>query len=68
MVQLGQKIKQLRIMRGMNQVQLAQAIGVDNSLICKLESGETGGSIATIRKIATALGVKLSDLLEDQAS
>lgn len=68
MTQQGQKIRHLRQQKGLSQVQLAGMIGVNNSLISKLESGETQGSIHTLRKIATALNANVSDLLEEQAS
>ena len=61
----GKRVKALRERKGISQVQLAKIIGVNNSLISKLESGETNSSIPVIQKIASALGVSIVKLLED---
>lgn len=65
MVQLGHRIKNLREKKGLSQVELAKKVKVNNSLICKIETGQTDGSIRTLKKIATVLEVSLKDLLED---
>lgn len=64
-MQLHERIKSIRQQKGLSQVQLANLVKVDNSLLCKLESGKTKGSIDTLSKIAEVLGVTVSDLLND---
>jgi len=61
--QLGQRIKKLREIKGLNQTQLAGLINVDPSHISKLESGYTLGSISTLQKLANALGISIVELL-----
>lgn len=62
---IGSKIRAFRKARGMNQTQLARKINVDPSHISKLESNQTRGSLTTLSKIAAALGVSITDLLEE---
>lgn len=45
---------------GMSQKELAAASGIDQSDISKIERGVANPSIATLNRIANALGVKLS--------
>jgi len=47
----------------MTQECLASEVGVDRSLISKIETGESEGSLSTLRKIADVLGVSLAELL-----
>lgn len=49
-----------RAKAGMSQTELAAATGIDQSDISKIERGIANPSIATLNRIATALGAKLS--------
>lgn len=62
---LGNKIKKIREEIGMTQMQLASKVGVDNSLICKIESNNANPSLGTLEKIARGLGVTSSLLLQN---
>lgn len=56
----------IRIIRkslGMTQDELAQKVGVSQSLIHSIESGSRVGSLKTLKAIAACLGVKLSDII-----
>lgn len=57
------RIKFIRNKKGMTQEELANEVGVDRSLISKLETGESEGSLSTLRKIAEVLEVALAELL-----
>jgi len=50
--------------RGMNQSDLAKAIGTTQSHISEIETGGSGMSFETAQKIAVALGVTLDDLAD----
>lgn len=65
---LGDKIKKIRISKGYAQKYLAQIVGLDSSTLCKIELNKAKPSLTTLEKLATALGVRVSDLLEEQAS
>ena len=51
-----------RNLRGLTQTALAAASGVNRVQIANIESGAKSGSVATLRKLADALGVGLDDL------
>ena len=51
-----------RELRGLTQTALAAASGVNRVQIANIESGAKSGSVATLRKLADALGIGLDDL------
>ena len=51
-----------RDLRGMTQAALAAKAGVGRVTIAEIETGRKQGSIATLRRLADALGVTLDDL------
>ena len=60
---LGQKVKELRVAKGMTQQRLAEKAGVSHSLISALESGRRKYvSPQDIDGLATGLGVSSNDL------
>lgn len=62
----GEKIKLLRLEKGLSQAELAKAAGYDSrSSISKIEKGESDPSQKMLIKIANALDVKPSDLISD---
>ena len=71
---LGTMLKHLREARGLTQEQLAKRSGVSQGYIAKLEPSNRRGqkktirqgnpSITTLRKLARALGVPVTALLE----
>ena len=56
---LGAQIRKLRERRGLTQAALAERIGMSEVFIRKLESGERLASIATLERLAKALGASL---------
>lgn len=58
------KIKHLRVAKGMTQGELALILGVSQSYVSQVESGEKNCSIDVARKFAKALGVPLPMLFE----
>lgn len=62
------KIKELRRQRGITQLSLSEMSGVSRTIISFLETGSAAISttqVSTLEKIATALGVKVADLLDE---
>lgn len=49
--------------RGFTQRALAAQVGMTPAQLSEIESGKKTGSVATLRKLADALGVKVDDLL-----
>jgi len=62
----GNGIRRTRCKLGITQETLSKKVGVGRSLISKIETGESDGSLQTLKKIATALGVTINDLLDDK--
>lgn len=58
----GQRIKELRIEKGITQEDLAFKIGVDRSYMGFVERGERNPTLGKIVKITKVLGISLSDL------
>lgn len=60
---MGHKIRDIRILRGMTQEQLAQKSGVSRVSISMIETGKIANvSSKTLRALADALGVSLDDI------
>ena len=60
----GARLRQMRIAAGMSQEQLAQNASLDRSYVGSVERGERNISLENIGRIATALKVPPSRLLE----
>ncbi len=60
---LGQRIKDLRLARGMKQYELADAAFITPSYISRIESGNSRPAHTTICNIAIALDVTPQDIL-----
>ena len=59
---LGQRIAELRLNRGLTQVQLARAVGGSMEFISRLERGVNAPSVAWLEGLARALKVEVVDL------
>ncbi|GAB3883452.1 helix-turn-helix domain-containing protein [Spirosoma agri] len=57
--EIGDYIKQLRKLKGLTQAELAVIIGVKTATYTHFETGRTNMTLATINKIADALGYDL---------
>lgn len=57
------KLRELRIDRGLSQRQLSELAGVSNTSVWKIERGG-GANPATLKKIADVLGVRASELVK----
>jgi DNA-binding NtrC family response regulator len=62
---LGARIRSLRKERALTLRQLANKTALSVSLISQIELGKSAASVATLRKLSTALGVSLAGLFED---
>lgn len=57
------RLKELRRSRGYSQATLAEAASVSTSYITRLENGLVAPGIDLVSRLATALGVAITDLL-----
>lgn len=60
---IGSVVRRHRELRGLSQEGLAALAEMSRAHVGELERGEVTPSIATLQKIASALGEKLSDLI-----
>ncbi|KKM10319.1 hypothetical protein SY88_14550 [Clostridiales bacterium PH28_bin88] len=63
---VGEKLKRIRSHRGFSQKELASLAGVSPGLVGQLETGRVQASLATVEKIAKALGVSVCSLILEQ--
>ena len=61
---LGQRIKSLRIEKGLSQEKFALFIDMDRTYYASVESGERNISINNIEKIANGLNTSLEELFK----
>ena len=65
---VGRNIKVMREKAGLQQSELAEKVGVSQSMICQIERGTKGCSIQLGADIAAALGCEIGDLLNANAA
>ena len=63
-VDLGKRIRELRVQSGISQEKFALKIGMDRTYFASVEAGKRNIAICNIKKIADGLGVTLSELFE----
>lgn len=62
-------IARLRALRGLNQEELADLVGIKQPTLSRAENGNDGTTLRIYRSIAAALNVPLADLfLDDRAA
>ena len=61
--ELGRILRQKRLARGMTQVEVSQASGLEQSLISKLENGRHRPRFDTLRRYSVALGMTVPEVL-----
>lgn len=62
----GDKVRELRIKKGMSQEQLAEVSGLHRTYISSLELGKRNVSLINIHALAKALGVSPDKLLKPE--
>lgn len=63
---VGSRVRKNRMNIGMSRKMLAKKSGVSERYLAQLESGQGNISIVLLRKVSTAIGVKLNELMADQ--
>ena len=64
-MQLGDKLKAIRLESRVTLVGLSKAAGVSKSMLSRIERNQSAPTITTLEKIASALGVDLAFLFTD---
>lgn len=67
-MEIGQKIKEARLAKGLTQQELGDIVGVQKSAIAKYEKGRVVNiKRSTLQKIASALEIRPSELLFNES-
>jgi transcriptional regulator with XRE-family HTH domain len=61
---LGENLKRIRTEKDISQGDIARELGVDRGFISTIENGKTNPTLATITKLAKAVGVTTNELLK----
>ena len=67
-MQMGEKIKEARISKGLTQQELGDMVGVQKSAIAKYENGRVVNiKRSTLQKIASTLNIRPSELIFEES-
>lgn len=67
-MEIGGLIKKIRLQQKRTQQEIADLCGFTKGMLSKIENGKVIPSLATLSKVAKALGVKVSTLLENEGN
>ena len=68
LIAIGKRIRQLRLGRGLSQLDIEVATGIANADISRIEAGKKNVELVTLIKLSVALGVSLVDLFDYRES
>jgi transcriptional regulator with XRE-family HTH domain len=61
LLRLGERVKEIRMQKGLTQTELANKIGKDHPSINKLENGKVNPSYYFLYEVANGLGVDVKE-------
>lgn len=61
---VGEKIRKERLQKQIKQIELAKKVGISNTFLSDIEKGRGRPSIDTLKKIAEALEINCSELID----
>ena len=61
---LGNNLKKIRTVKGISQGEIARRLETDKGFVSNIENGKTNPTLATISKIAKAIGVSVGELMK----
>lgn len=64
-IKFGNKVKALRLEKGISQEKLAELADLDRTYIPGIEAGKRNVSIVVVEKIAAAFNISISELFLD---
>ena len=59
---IGERLRAIRVIRRKTLREVAEAAGVSESFVSQVERGRTSASVASLQRLATALGIEVTDL------
>jgi transcriptional regulator with XRE-family HTH domain len=64
-IRFGANLRKIRLDNGISQEDLADRAGLHRTYLSSVERGERNVTLATVEKLAKALGVSMSKLMPD---
>ncbi len=61
---LGRNLKRIRKEKDISQGDIVRSLGMDRAFISNIENGKTNPTLATIAKLAKAIGVSVGELMK----
>lgn len=65
LIRFGERLRKLRLQKGLTQEELAYATDVDLSVIHRVETAKTNATLTTLSALASALDTTLSELFTE---
>jgi len=62
-LQIASKLRQIRLKKGLKQIEVAEKAGLNGNYYARVERGEAIPTVVTLKKILLALKVKSSEVL-----
>ncbi len=65
--ELGERLRAIRLLRRLTLREVAESAGVSESFVSQLERGRSSASVATLQRLAAAVGIEVSDLFSGES-
>ena len=65
-LEVGERLRAIRLLRRLTLREVADAAGVSESFVSQLERGRSSASVATLQRLAAAVGIEISDLFAEE--
>jgi len=66
MEKFGEKLRTLRMRRGLTTRELGELLGVNQSHVTRMEQGQRIPNVAMVMKVAAIFGVTVDQLVQDE--
>jgi transcriptional regulator with XRE-family HTH domain len=63
-VKFGQRVRELRLKRGLSQVEMAYRFGIDRGHISEIESGKKNVCLPMLEVLSNGFGMSISELMK----
>ena len=65
---IGKRIRSIRLNQNLSLKELAGIIGISPSYLCQIEKGKINFSVSLTKKVCSALGISILDLLDETSN
>jgi len=64
-IRFGRRLRELRVKRGLSQVEMAHQFGIDRGHISEIENGKKNVCLPLLEVLARGFGISLSELVKN---